>query len=90
MTVSDLFFRGPQSKPPRWPHVMREMTRVLSTQGHIGILHWYYPSYSRKSMGIKLVGLIAVVPGFCSATRMFSVFEKVPLAPLLAQIEAVA
>lgn len=74
---------GVAPKPPRWPHTMREMTRVLSPQGHIGILHWYYPSYSRKQMNIKLVGLIAVVPGFCSATRMFSIFEKVPLPPLL-------
>jgi len=68
---------GVAKKPPRWPHVMAEMTRVLSPGGHIGILHWYYPSYSRKKLGIKLVGLFGVCVGFCSAMRVFSIFEKV-------------
>jgi hypothetical protein len=81
---------GVAPKPPRWPHTMREMTRVLSPGGHIGILHWYYPSYSRKKWGIRLVGLIAVVPGFCSITRMFSIFEKMPQLPLIAEAEKVA
>ena len=63
-------------KPPRWNHVMAEMARVLTPGGHIGILHWYYPSYSRKKLGVRLVGLFGVCVGFCSMTRMFSVFEK--------------
>lgn len=67
---------GVAPKPPRWLHVMAEMTRVLTPGGHIGILHWYYPSYSRKKLGIGLVGLFGVCVGFCSATRIFSVFEK--------------
>lgn len=68
---------GVAPKPPRWNHVMAEMTRVLTPGGHIGILHWYYPSYSRKKLGIGLVGLFGVCVGFCSATRIFSVFEKI-------------
>ena len=67
---------GVAPKPPRWTHAMREMTRVLRPGGHLGILHWYYPSYSRKQLGIRLVGLIAVCVGFCSMTRIFSIFEK--------------
>lgn len=67
---------GVAPKPPRWPQTLREMTRVLTPGGHIGILHWYYPSYSRKKSGIGLVALFGVCVGFCSATRIFSVFEK--------------
>jgi SAM-dependent methyltransferase len=73
---------GVAPKPPRWPHVMQEMARVLTPGGHIAILHWYYPSYSRRKMGVKLVGLIAVCVGFCSMTRMFSVFEKTGVSPM--------
>lgn len=68
---------GVAPKPPRWPQTMTEMARVLTPGGHIGILHWYYPSYSRRKQGLKLTGLIAVCVGFCSMTRMFSIFEKV-------------
>lgn len=67
---------GVAPKPPAWGKTMRECIRVLTPGGHLGILHWYYPSYSRQKMGIRLVGLIAVCVGFCSMTRMFSVFEK--------------
>jgi SAM-dependent methyltransferase len=67
---------GVAKRPPRWPQTMREMIRVLKPGGHLGILHWYYPSYSRRLMGIRLVGLIAVCVGFCAKTRMFSIFEK--------------
>jgi SAM-dependent methyltransferase len=88
---------GVAPKPPKWPHTMREMIRVLSPTGHFGVLHWYYPSYSRRKMGIKLVGLIGVCPGFCSAMRAFSIFEKqqpisLPLldAPMLPSTEVTA
>lgn len=67
---------GVAPKPPQWGRTMREFLRVLTNGGHLGILHWYYPSYSKKRMGIKLVGLFPVCVGFCAATRMFSVFEK--------------
>jgi SAM-dependent methyltransferase len=55
---------------------MKEARRVLRVGGHLGVLHTYYPSYRRKEW--KLRGLICVVTGFCRATRMFSVFEKLP------------
>lgn len=79
---------GVAPKPPRWPHTMKEMIRVLSPTGHIGILHWYYPSYSRVKWGIKLVGLFGVCVGFCSPMRVFSIFEKVERPPLLALCES--
>ncbi len=65
-----------QEKAPRWRRVRPEFLRVLRTGGHIGILHKYYPDYRRREM--KLTGLIAVVTGFLSMTRMFSIFEKLP------------
>lgn len=55
---------------------MREAHRLLQPGGHLGMLHTYYPSYRRKQW--KLVGLIAVVTGFMRATRMFSIFERLP------------
>lgn len=63
-----------QVRAPRWRRVREEFLRVLSPTGHIGILHKYYPDYRRKEM--KLVGLIAVITGFLSMTRVFSIFEK--------------
>jgi SAM-dependent methyltransferase len=68
---------GVAPKPPAFARVLPEFVRVLALGGHFGVLHWYYPSYSRKKLGVKLVGLIAVVVGFCAPTRMFSIFEKV-------------
>ena len=56
---------------------MNECHRTLRVGGHLGMLHTYYPSYRRKRW--KLVGLIAVVTGFQRATRMFSVFERLPV-----------
>lgn len=53
---------------------MREAHRALRPGGYLGVLHTYYPSYRRKEY--RLVALIAVVTGFCRATRMFSVFER--------------
>lgn len=61
-------------KPPRWHHVRDEFLRVLSPTGHIGILHKFYPDYRRREM--RLRGLIAVITGFLSITRVFSIFEK--------------
>lgn len=55
---------------------MREFRRVLRPGGHLGVLHTYYPSYRRREW--KLQALIAVVTGFQRATRMFSVFERLP------------
>ena len=54
---------------------MRESLRILKPTGYLGILHTAYPSYRRKEW--KLVALIAVVTGFCRATRIFSVFQKI-------------
>lgn len=61
-------------KPFPMKGFMREARRVLKPNGYLGILHIYYPSYSRTEW--RLVGLIAVVTGFCRATRMFSVFQN--------------
>ena len=55
---------------------MKESHRILRPGGHLGMLHVYYPSYRRKMW--KLQALIAVVTGFQRATRMFSVFERLP------------
>jgi hypothetical protein len=55
---------------------MRECHRTIRVGGHLGMLHTYYPSYRRKNW--KLVGLVAVVTGFQRATRMFSIFERLP------------
>jgi len=54
---------------------MREFRRVLRPGGCLGMLHTYYPDYSRKEW--DLCALIAVVTGFRRATRMFSIFERV-------------
>jgi Methyltransferase domain len=53
---------------------MREAWRVLRRGGHLGMLHLYYPAYRRDKW--KLAGTIAVVTGFCRATRLFSIFER--------------
>jgi SAM-dependent methyltransferase len=53
---------------------MKEAHRILRPGGHLGMLHVYYPSYHRKDW--DLIGLIAVVTGFCRATRMFSILER--------------
>jgi SAM-dependent methyltransferase len=55
---------------------MKEAHRTLRPGGHLGMLHTYYPIYRRKTW--KLCGLIAVVTGFQRATRMFSIFERLP------------
>lgn len=55
----------------RW---VKEAHRLLRTGGYLGMLHTYYPSYRRKEWSLRV--LIAVVTGFCRATRMFSVLEK--------------
>lgn len=81
---------GVAPRPPRWGVTMNEAVRVLTMGGHLGILHWYYPSYSRRKQGLKLVALIPVVTGFCSPTRVFSIFEKIAVVdpPVVAEIEA--
>lgn len=53
-----------------------EARRVLRPGGYLGFLHTSYPSYRRKEW--RLVALICVVTGFLRATRMFSVFERLP------------
>lgn len=55
---------------------MREAHRVVRPEGYLGVLHTYYPDYRRKNW--KLEGLIAVVTGFRRATRMFSLFRRLP------------
>lgn len=64
-------------KCPPFPQkkFMTECRRVLRPGGHLGFLHTAYPSYRGKEW--RLVGLIAVVTGFCRATRMFSVFQPI-------------
>lgn len=54
---------------------MKECHRVLKPDGWLGILHTSYPSYRRIEW--KLCGLIAVVTGFCRATRMFSIWQPI-------------
>ena len=56
------------------PKMMKEARRVLRPGAYLGVLHTYYPSYSRKQW--HLVGLICVVTGFLRAIRMFSVFRN--------------
>jgi SAM-dependent methyltransferase len=63
-------------KPYPLGKAMEEHHRVLRVGGHLGVLHTYYPRYRRKQW--RLRALIAVVTGFMRATRMFSVFEKLP------------
>lgn len=58
---------------------MLEFHRVLEVGGYVGVLHTFYPSYRRKDW--QLEGLIAVVTGFQRATRMFSIFRKLPPYP---------
>ena len=55
---------------------MKEFHRVLRPYGYCAFLHTYYPSFRRAQW--KLVGLIAVVTGFCRATRMLSIFHRLP------------
>lgn len=54
--------------------MIKEVKRVLRPGGHLGMLHTYYPSYRRKDW--RLIALIAVVTGFCRATRIFSILEN--------------
>jgi SAM-dependent methyltransferase len=56
------------------PKMMKEAQRILKPGGYLGVLHVYYPSYSRKVF--KLVALICVVTGFLRKTRIFSIFQK--------------
>ena len=63
-------------KPFPMTGFMREARRVLRPGGCLGVLHTYYPSYRNSEW--KLIGLIAVVTGFSRATRMFSIFERLP------------
>jgi ParB-like chromosome segregation protein Spo0J len=53
---------------------MDEAHRVLCRGGYLGILHLYIPPY--RATDWKLVATIAVLTGFCRATRMFSIFER--------------
>ena len=85
----DLYLSDPPYSPedskiygcPPYPigKAMREASRVLRPNGYFGMLHVYYPSYRRSDW--QLEGLIAVVTGFMSKTRMFSIFrnKKPPL-----------
>ena len=54
--------------------MVREAQRVLEPGGYLGVLHLYYPSYSRKIWELK--ALIAVITGFNRATRIFSILQK--------------
>lgn len=56
--------------------MMREAHRVIRPGGYLGVLHTYYPSYRRKEW--RLRALIGVITGFLRATRVFSVFERLP------------
>lgn len=55
---------------------MREFGRVLEPGGYLAMLHTYYPSYRRKEW--RLEGLIAIVTGFQRATRVLSIFRRLP------------
>ena len=54
--------------------ILKESIRVLKPGGYFLFLHIMYPSYKRKS--VSLVGLIAVITGFKSITRLLSIFKK--------------
>jgi SAM-dependent methyltransferase len=55
---------------------MREAHRILRPRGHLGMLHVYYPAYSRKRW--KLEALIMVITGFLRRARVFSILTKLP------------
>ena len=55
--------------------VWKECLRVLKPDGYFLLLHTMYPAYRRKE--IKLVGLIAIITGFKSVTRLLSIFKKI-------------
>ena len=54
---------------------VKEAHRVLRKGGYLGMLHTYYPSYRKADF--NLIGLVAVITGFCRATRVFSIFRKI-------------
>lgn len=54
--------------------ILKESMRVLRPGGHLCFLHTMYPSYRRKE--VDLVGLIAIISGFKSRTRLLSIFRK--------------
>jgi len=54
--------------------ILKEAMRVLRPDGYFLFLHTMYPSYNRKE--IKLIGLIAIITGFKSVTRLLSIFKK--------------
>lgn len=53
---------------------LKEAYRVLRPGGILGILHLWVPSLSSKQWKIR--GLVAVVPGYCKRTRMFTLARK--------------
>jgi len=55
--------------------ILKEAMRVLSSEGYFLLLHTMYPAYRRKE--VKLVGLIAIITGFKSITRLLSIFKKI-------------
>jgi SAM-dependent methyltransferase len=54
---------------------VKEAHRILRPGGHLGMLHVYYPAYSRKQW--KLEALIMVITGFLRRARVFSILTKI-------------
>ena len=84
LLISDPPYSAADSKkygcaPWPWRSFMQEASRVLEPGGVLGVLDTKYPIYHRKQW--QLIGLIAVVTGFCRATRMFSIFKNLKSAP---------
>ena len=60
---------------------VKEAHRILRSGGHLGMLHVYYPAYSRKEW--KLEALIMVITGFLRRARVFSILTKLSEEPNL-------
>jgi len=58
--------------------ILKEAMRVLKPGGYFFLLHTMYPAYRRKE--VKLVGLIGIITGFKSITRLLSIFKKISVA----------
>ena len=54
--------------------ILKESMRILKPGGYFLLLHTMYPAYKRKE--VSLVGLIAIITGFKSITRLLSIFRK--------------
>lgn len=55
--------------------ILKEAMRILKPGGYFLLLHTMYPAYRRKE--VKLVGLIGIITGFKSVTRLLSIFKKI-------------